>query len=1284
MPRSPLIPAAAVLLVPAMPAAAQAPSAPATPASNAELARLLSSARMWEAKNRADLARGALDKILTIEPQQPDALLLLAQIELRSNRPAEAQRLLQRLRQHHPRHPATRELEDTYRIATQDKREMATVRMLARGGNEKEALERLQRLFPEGPPQGELGIDYYRILAGTDDGRPRAIAELRRQLAQRPDDARLALTLGDLLTDRPATRAEGLDLLYRLSQRTDADRKTALDIWRRTLYRVSDDPAYAVWFERYLKEVPDDDIARQTLAELDRKREAHRRMLADPAYQARQRGLRQLERGNLAEAQAAFEQAMRTRGNDAEVVGGLGLVRLREGRHDEARALFSRALQLDPEQGNKWRSLLDTAAFWGTIARARLAGTQGKPGEAETLARQALARQPDNADALAILADALVAQQREAEAETLLRRQLAGRTADPSALRRLVALLQNSGRHTEIGPLLAATEARLQKSPANAETLRQLRAEWLTRQADQLLAERRASPAIARLEEALRLTPDAPWTRYTLARAYRDLGLPALGRETMEEGLRLAPSADMRYATALFLNAVDDPDAAATLLAQNPEAERTDGMRELAGNLRAQQWLRQGRLALAAGRTDEARALLRQAADAAQADPQMLATVGREAIALGEADYGLGLVQQWLAAHPDDPAIGVRLRYGELLAAAGRDEALRLWLDDLRARDAQTSNAQTLGQRSAFEPAQRAALDDQSLRLALRDTDRHLDADDTAGALRVLAAVPAAQQQDRRWSLALADVRERQGDLDGAAAAARAVLARDPDDADARLTLARLAERAGRNDEALRIVRDVLGGTAEDDIDTRLSAARRLSALRRDDEAASVVDALRQRYPQRADIVVQQGRIAQSRGQFNEAASLYRQARTLERAEAAAPAVGGTAAQRALQDLDDRRDGQIATATLFSRKSGDSGISELTATEVPLYVRIPHGYTGHVFFHADTVLLDAGTLRADAEGAKEFGQIAARGSAGIAPRGQSDKGLALAAGYAYNGAYDSWRADLGTTPLGFLQQTVVGGLRYRAELHRAAATVDVSRRAVTSSLISYAGAIDPASNERWGGVVRNGITLGYSHDVGRGSAFATVGAGVLTGHNVRTNREFTVRAGFDWPLLEARSQRVTSGLVVNYWRYQENLRYYTFGHGGYYSPQRYLSLAVPLEWTGRRGALSWRVGGSAGWSDTREKDMPFYPTRPGLNADASNNGIVPIYRGGDGGGFSYTALAAVEYRFAPKWVAGMALQIDRSRDYAPNRAIAYLRYHFEPQRGPVPFPPQPVRPYSSY
>ena len=37
--------------------------------------------------------------------------------------------------------------------------------------------------------------------------------------------------------------------------------------------------------------------------------------------------------------------------------------------------------------------------------------------------------------------------------------------------------------------------------------------------------------------------------------------------------------------------------------------------------------------------------------------------------------------------------------------------------------------------------------------------------------------------------------------------------------------------------------------------------------------------------------------------------------------------------------------------------------------------------------------------------------------------------------------------------------------------------------------------------------------------------------------------------------------------------YSKNLRYYTFGHGGYFSPQRYFSLSLPVEWSGRSGNL---------------------------------------------------------------------------------------------------------------
>ena len=52
--------------------------------------------------------------------------------------------------------------------------------------------------------------------------------------------------------------------------------------------------------------------------------------------------------------------------------------------------------------------------------------------------------------------------------------------------------------------------------------------------------------------------------------------------------------------------------------------------------------------------------------------------------------------------------------------------------------------------------------------------------------------------------------------------------------------------------------------------------------------------------------------------------------------------------------------------------------------------------------------------------------------------------------------------------------------------------------------------------------------------------------------------------------------------------------------------------------------------------------------------------------------------------FAPQWIAGLRVQIDRSHDYAPNRAVAYLRYFFDRQKGQVALSPTPVRPYSAY
>lgn len=1262
MPRAPLIElfAPAIVLViasGAMPAMAQS----GAPAPSPQMKQLLDSARVWQAKNRPDMARGIVEKALLSDPTQPDAMAMMGQIELTSNRPLEASKWLQQLQKLYPKHPATLQLADEYRLATTDKTALAEARLDARTGKSDEAWKKMQALFPRGAPTGPLARDYYRAMSSAGQ-RDRALNELRERMRQNPDDLETPLILADMLTDRGNTRIEGLNIIYRVYQRPEANRPAALELWRRALNSAgAEDPAYYVWYQRYLKEVPDDASAKSALAALAKKGGAT--YVPPPP-------------GATPAATSSGSSGLSPTARQGAALGEQGLAKLRDGRHDEARALFERALKLDPDNAGKWRSLIATATFWGTLSKARAANDQGHPEQGEALAREALKQQPNQADAKKVLATSLIAQKKWPEAEAILRPMVEAKTPDVDALEMLAKVLIETHRSDEVSPLIAQVE---QRTKGNGDAMVKLCAQLLSIEADQLIAEDKRGAAVLKLEDAVRLTPQDAWLRYTLARQYRDLGLPALGRSVMEDGVRYASTPDMRYASALYLNSLDDIDAASTVLAQVPEGQRTDGMRELAANLKAQGDLRQVRQLEAQGRTQEARALLDRIAGDVRNDPQMLAGVGREWITLGEPDKGLKLVRDWLDAHPDDPAIGVRLRYGELLASANRDDELRPWIADARARPGVTAE-------------QQAQFDDQLLRLSLRTAGRQMDAGDLSGATATLDAVPDAGKKDKRWLLAQADLREAHRDYRGAEESARAVLADHPGDADARLTIARMEERMGHRQAAQEIIDQVLADTAPDDIDTRLAIARRYTAIGRNAQARAVVDPLRAQYPDRSDVTMQSGRIAQSQGQYDTAAQFYRTAATQEQGEGETPSPvdGLTSSQRALQGLQDRRQGQVATAVIQSNESGSSGMSRLDATEIPVYVRIPDGYTGHYFFHADTVLLNAGTLPTDQfDPAYKFGKIAALGNAGLRPIDQTDKGVALAAGYDFNGANNTWRADIGTTPVGFTVNNLLGGFLYRHDFYNSSVSVDVSRRPITSSLVSYAGARDPATGETWGGVVRSGATVRGAQDVGSITLFTSVGYGVLTGKNTETNHEFKVRSGFDWPVYQGTDQRFSSGLVLNYWHYDNNQHFYTFGNGGYYSPGRYVSVSIPLDWAGRYKRWAWELEASVGNSWTREDDAPYFPTRPDLQAQAVARMAAaslgtPYFGTGSGGGFSYTVAAAVEYRITPHWVIGSRFKLDRSRDYAPNLGTIYLRYFFDRQRMPVPYPPDPVKPYSTY
>ncbi len=442
------------------------------------------------------------------------------------------------------------------------------------------------------------------------------------------------------------------------------------------------------------------------------------------------------------------------------------------------------------------------------------------------------------------------------------------------------------------------------------------------------------------------------------------------------------------------------------------------------------------------------------------------------------------------------------------------------------------------------------------------------------------------------------------------------------------------------------------------------------------------------------DSFLARGEMAEATGDHAQAFQWFAQASEFEGKPVANPndlsvevEFAKTASERALTRNQKRLDGYVHTGLIYREKSGTDGISSTRVTEIPTEIYWPIGYHGHFIGHIDQVSIDAGTLPTNLRDQAQFGQVLAKAPLGITPVNQSADGIALGVGF----ETDNYRFDLGTTPLGFAVTSWVGGLRYSDADATHYKSMELFRRPVQSSVLSYAGTRDPVSGRVWGGVVRTGASFRFSHSVAGRTRAIGGRAAVLTGTSVASNEELRLSVSQSHDLIDRRDTQVNAGLGLTYWHFTKDLSEFSFGHGGYYSPQQYLSLDLPVRWTGRWKDYAYLLEPSVGLSWATSKDSPYHPTDAALqalavaNASANPNLPNPIYAGGGGGvSMSYSLQGALEKRVAPNWFIGAGFRIDRAEFYSPNVLQLYLRYEIKPKRGLVEYPPRLLRTYADF
>lgn len=395
---------------------------------------------------------------------------------------------------------------------------------------------------------------------------------------------------------------------------------------------------------------------------------------------------------------------------------------------------------------------------------------------------------------------------------------------------------------------------------------------------------------------------------------------------------------------------------------------------------------------------------------------------------------------------------------------------------------------------------------------------------------------------------------------------------------------------------------------------------------------------------------------------------------------------------------DELREVQQSQISSFSvgatarARQGEAGMSQLSEIEAPVQLKMSVG-DGHLILGVTPTGASAGAPGTPYGTLSRFGggPVTALDMPLRAPGSQSDSGIGVSVGYESGGL----KADIGTTPLGFGQSDVTGGVRYRMALNdQLTMAVDLSRRPVNDSLLSFAGARDARTGDRWGGVSATGGRIDMTWDDGELGLYGYGSLHGITGTRVRSNARAELGGGMYWHVHRTSNADLTAGLSFSGLSYQRNLRYFTVGHGGYFSPQQFVSFGLPVEWAQRNGRLSYQLKGAVGVQYFKEDAAPYFPNSPSRQAAAvlaasdalafGETGATAIYPGQSRTGLGYNLGAAMEYQMHPQVFLGGHLALNNARNYREFAGGLYVRYAFQPYNGLQVFPVNPLRsPYAN-
>lgn len=1165
------------------------------------VSRFVSEAKYWLSQGQADHALDTVERALNIEPHNPQALLLLGTIQKRQGDSAGAEKTLSLMQSAGVSSNYIQQLHDVLEAPAVDKDKLAQARAIAATGKMLQASMAYKALFAGKPPP-DMAVEYYSVLGSTILGHQEAVTKLQGMLVHDPKNLDMHLLYNRILTYRETSRPTGLEGLKRLALADVSPRirQQAYAAWRQTLLweaiRGSSIPLYYEWLSQHPK---DTEIADR----LEKAREVQKRFDAD---NSRIDAYSFLNTGRLPDATKGFQNALAYNQKDAAALGGMGLVAERQQNWHQAENYFHQAMAADPATANQWqealvglkKSMAGSNPLSAQIARAIMAHRYDEARQNITRLAQQSGQQEN---ALLLRAQLEMREGHRAEAEEAYRAALAHGSRNTGALVTLVTLLVQDNKLDEAEDIL------WQNGNRRPDLMARVRSARFVQQAEQ---ETNADERIALFRQAVAATPNDMWVSLKLAQALAANHQAAAGQAVMDAVVsRPHPSKEALAAGIIYADGQNDFTTSEVLLKRMPRASLTPDMHQLLDRANAG-------LDINAIEQNDTHAVAGLKALARKPDPSgYRSLLIADALIKHDDVTGAYTVLQQGEAQAQALSPSQKLNFAGLylrvLAMPGkasfhkrvRQDVARC-LNDFKAQTT-TPTAQEAEARNKIEDGFMAIQADNFVRQGLPSEARsilepyietHPDALESRLALsRVYAG------QDRPERALAEDLKVLQTKPNNprilAAAVHDATMADNTSMADS--LSQRLQAVAPNARETWQAIAE--SASSRDNMRAQQVAVQHLQTLEctdNDSDACDASDVLRPDY--RWPVI--EGSYKEQQGVLLPSSAHYLPEDSAEEAT-----------ERNVVHLHDSLSTQLDGNIFIRSRSGVAEMSRLTELAEPVTISIPFESWNHrISFSISPTLLFSGSLSGHTASDHQLGKCAKVSSVFCQGQGQDSYGKIsnqFAGGIGLNVNYvNRWfSADVGSTPLGFPIVNIVGGLEFAPHLTRnLVLRISGGRRMVTDSQLSYAGQRDPVYGRKWGGVTReygHGM-LEWGHPLW--SLYAGAGFAYLDGTHVVSNTELDVEAGASaiaWQDKDKR-QMVRTGLDFSYYDYHRNSYLFSWGQGGYFSPQGYYAIMVPVTWQGHYKRWTWLLRGEGGFQHYHSDAADYFPLNDGLQPSA--------------------------------------------------------------------------------